>query len=337
MPSHGLYESQKLDIKAEGHRRLFLFFRNISTATINIRKNNKERARTMRNVTFYLVDVFAEEKFAGNQLAVIRGVGSLSTMEMQKIANEMHFSETSFIISEQEKNGGYDVRIFTPSREVPFAGHPTLGTAYILKHLVENGARSKVILNLKIGQISVTFVKDEKGNEIGWMKQKAPVFGKTYPASGVSRVLNLDAGDFADYPVQEVSTGLPFIIVPLKSLHAIKRARVNLNQLLLSKIQTGILVFCPETYKKENNLNVRVFADAYGITEDPATGSGNGCLAGYLSKYEYFGSPQVDTRVEQGFEIDRPSLLQLKAENKEGKIDVDVGGKVVKVAQGQFA
>jgi trans-2,3-dihydro-3-hydroxyanthranilate isomerase len=111
----------------------------------------------MPGLKFYLLDVFAEEKYAGNQLAVVRNASALSSVQMQKIANEMHFSETTFIPSDEERDGGYDVRIFTPANELPFAGHPTLGTAYVIKHHIINRSVKKVLLNLKVGQIPVTF------------------------------------------------------------------------------------------------------------------------------------------------------------------------------------
>jgi trans-2,3-dihydro-3-hydroxyanthranilate isomerase len=293
----------------------------------------------MSDLVFYLVDVFAEEKYAGNQLAVVRGAGLLSSERMQEIANEMHFSETTFILSDQQRNGGFDVRIFTPSTEVPFAGHPTLGTAYVIKHFVINEDAGSVVLNLKVGQIQVCFEKGSGNQEIVWMKQKSPVFGKTFSVARLAAVLNLDETDFdGRYPIQEVSTGLPFIIVPLKTLNAVRRARTNMDKLLelTKEVQAGILVFCPETYKEENSLNVRVFVDLFGIPEDPATGSGNGCLACYLSHHCYFGSGQVNARVEQGYEVKRPSLLLLKAESKDSKIDVYVGGKVFLVASGKL-
>jgi trans-2,3-dihydro-3-hydroxyanthranilate isomerase len=293
----------------------------------------------MDGLTFYLVDVFAEEKYAGNQLAVVAGAGLLSSERMQKIANEMHFSETTFILSDQQRNGGYDVRIFTPSTEVPFAGNPTLGTAYVIKRFIIKKAVSRVLLNLKVGQIPVSFEKAEKRQEILWMEQVPPTFGKTFSVPPFARVLQLSVNDFDKrYPIQEVSTGLPFIIVPLKTLTAVKRARVNMDSLLeLAKIvKAGILVFCPETYEKGNDLNVRVFVDLFGIAEDPATGSGNGCLAGYLSRYRYFGTDEVNARVEQGYEINRRSLLLLKAKNGAGKTRVRVGGRVVLVASGKL-
>jgi len=139
--------------------------------------------------------------------------------------------------------------------------------------------------------------------------------------------------------VQEISTGLPFIIVPLKNLNALKKAQIKKEayfRLIENTDAKAILIFSPQTYKKENDLNVRVFADYYGVPEDPATGSANGCLAGYLVKYRYFENNRIDIRVEQGYEIGRPSLLFLKAEEKEDKINVSVGGKVIMTAKGEL-
>lgn len=290
------------------------------------------------DLVFYLVDVFAEEKFAGNQLAVILNSETLSSERMQQIANELHFSETTFIQSDRPQNNGYNVRIFTPFNEVPFAGHPTLGTAYVIKHFVEKKDLDSLSLNLGVGQISVYFKKDSSGQEILWMKQKPPTFGRTLPISQLSAVLQLPEDVFdSRFPIQEVSTGLPFFIVALKNLEAVKNAHINFSALLqiASKVHGGILIFTPETYKG-NDLNVRVFVDLYGIPEDPATGSGNGCLAAYLSHYRYFGTDQVDIRVEQGYDIKRPSLLLLKAQLMQGEIQVQVGGKVIPIASGKF-
>jgi trans-2,3-dihydro-3-hydroxyanthranilate isomerase len=293
----------------------------------------------MSRLTFYLVDVFAEQKYAGNQLAVMNSGAALSSEQMQEIANEMHFSETTFILSHQQRNGGFSVRIFTPATEVPFAGHPTLGTAYVIKRFIIKKPVRNVLLNLKIGQIPVSFEKVGASQEIAWMEQVPPTFGKTFSTSQLVQVLRLNADDFDNrYPIQEVSTGLPFIIVPLKTLTAVKRAKINEERLLelAKEAKAGILVFCPETYNKGNDLNVRVFADLFGVPEDPATGSGNGCLAGYLSRYRYFGTDEVNARIEQGYEVRRRSLLLLKAENKAGNIRVHVGGKVILVAAGKL-
>ena len=293
----------------------------------------------MPNNIFYLVDVFAQTKNSGNQLAVIINANNLSDDEMQKIANEMHFSETTFVLSDKLKDNGYDVRIFTPATEVPFAGHPTIGTAYVIKNFVTKEPAQEITLNLKVGQIRVTCESQPKNQEILWMKQMEPVFTQKFTIKFFEKLLGLKPSNFdSNYPIQEVSTGLPFVIVPLKTLSAVKKARVN--QVILTQLtkttQSGILIFCPQTYNKENKLNVRVFIDAFGISEDPATGSGNGCLAAYLAHYRYFGSPQIDIEVEQGFEIRRPSILYLKTKKIGEKIEVYVGGKVFAIAKGKL-
>jgi trans-2,3-dihydro-3-hydroxyanthranilate isomerase len=294
----------------------------------------------MEKRTFYIVDVFAEEKYAGNQLAVIRDAGTLSDAEMQQIAKEMNYSETTFILSEELRDGGYDVRIFTPEIEVPFAGHPTLGTAYVIRREIIEKPVKAVNLNLKVGQIPVTFDYDGQQPGILWMKQVEPTFGDTVELGPISEVLGIDESDVDErFPIQEVSTGIFFMIVPLKSLDAVKGSRVVRDKYfkLVENLQAkAILVFCPETYNRVNQLNARMFCDYYGIPEDPATGSANGCLAAYLVKQRYFGADRIDVRVEQGYEIGRPSLLYLKAAEKEDSIDVSVGGKVVTVAKGEL-
>ena len=234
----------------------------------------------MNRFTFYIVDVFAEKKYTGNQLAVFRNAGKLSDIEMQCLAKEMNYSETTFILSEKKRDEGYDVRVFTLEEEIPFAGHPTLGTAYVIQSEIIGKPVRKVILNLKIGQIPVTVNYKEEKVDILWMKQKAPVFSKIFDREQISEVLSISKGEIDDrFPVQEVSTGLPFIIVPLKNLDVLKKAQVKKEayfKLIENTDAKAILIFSPETYKKENDLSVRVFADYYGVPEDPATGSANG-------------------------------------------------------------
>ena len=292
----------------------------------------------MEKLQFYIVDVFAEEKYAGNQLAVIRGARVLSTDQMQRIAKEMNYSETTFILSDEERDGGYDVRIFTPETELPFAGHPTLGTAYVIQQEIEKKPVQKITLNLRVGQIPVSISYSGAQPGVLWMKQVQPIFGRTFDLEVISQILSLDAEEIdRNFPIQDVSTGVPFIIVPLKTLDAVKRAKIASEKYfeLVSSIEAkSILIFSPETYHKEDDLSVRVFADYYGVPEDPATGSANGCLAGYLAKHRYFGKDRIDIRVGQGYEIGRPSLLLLKAEQKGEGIEVFVGGKVIMTARG---
>lgn len=291
----------------------------------------------MGKINFSIVDVFSQGKYTGNQLAVFKDAGNLSDSKMQQIAKEINYSETTFILSDTEKNNGYDVRIFTPNEEVPFAGHPTLGTAYIIQNEIIGEPMDKLILNYKAGQIPVLFDKQER---ILWMEQNKPTFGRILEPNKVSDVLNIDIEDIDDrFPIQEVSTGLPVIIVPLKSLEVVKEITINKEKyfkLIEHTDAKAIMVFSPETYNADNDLNVRDFADYYGIPEDAATGSSNGCLASYIVKYRYFGKSEINIQVEQGYEINRPSLLFLKASDENGEIKVYVGGKVEKIAQGEW-
>jgi trans-2,3-dihydro-3-hydroxyanthranilate isomerase len=282
---------------------------------------------------FYIVDVFAEEKYAGNQLAVVRGGAALSDEALQKLALEMNYSETTFILTEEETDGGYDVRIFTPGGEVPFAGHPTLGTAYVIRHEILAEPVERVTLNLKAGKIGVTF------GEMLWMRQLPPTFGPTLDPALMARALNLKPTDHDDrFPVQEVSTGLPALIVPLVNLDALQRCKVDWERYLeLAGPGKNLYVFCPGSHADgPGDLSARMFANDLGVPEDPATGSAAGCLAGYLVEHRYLGTDSVDMRVEQGYEIQRPSLLYLRAAREGEQINIDVGGKVQMVARGEL-
>jgi trans-2,3-dihydro-3-hydroxyanthranilate isomerase len=285
------------------------------------------------SLTFYIVDVFAEEKYAGNQLAVVRGGAGLPDETLQKIALEMNYSETTFVLSEEESEGGYDVRIFTPGDELPFAGHPTLGTAYVIQHEILASPVERITLNLKAGEIAVTF------GEVLWMRQLPPTFGEVLDHASVARALNLEAADLDDhYPVQEVSTGLPALIVPLRDLDALRRCKVDWERYTeVAGSGKNLYVFCPESHDDgPGDLSARMFANDLGVPEDPATGSAAGCLAAYLLEHSYLGTDSVDVRVEQGYEIGRPSLLYLQAARDGDEMRVDVGGKVQLVARGEL-
>jgi trans-2,3-dihydro-3-hydroxyanthranilate isomerase len=287
-------------------------------------------------LTFYIVDVFAEYKYEGNQLAVVISEDILSDTMMQQIAKEMNFSETTFITSLEN----YDVRIFTPTTELTFAGHPILGTAYILKKFFIKEKVKTISLNVKLGSIAVLFkYKGDVINEV-WMEHKSPTFHGFFAPDLLATILGIKEEDIdTRFNIQEVSTGVPTIIVPLKTLDAVKRAKINTEpyeKLIQNTQAKTILIFCPETYNKNNDLNVRFFADYYGVPEDPATGSAAGCLAAYLVRHEYFGTPTIDIKVEQGYEIGRNSLLLLRAEKKDNKYYVMVGGSVYLIAKGSL-
>jgi trans-2,3-dihydro-3-hydroxyanthranilate isomerase len=307
---------------------------------IIIKTKEPELSNYLAKKIFYILDVFAERKYAGNQLAVFRYGNNYSDREMLQIAREMHFSETTFIMSDLPRDGGYDVRIFTPGEEVPFAGHPTLGTAHIIRSEILRENVDQINLNLKVGQIPVTFQQNSQSETIAWMKQIEPVFGELHLASTFAPILGLSPDDFDPrFPIEEVSTGLPHFIVPLRNLEALKKIKVDRDKYFALVEKTWpklIMVFCNEAHGPQPNISVRMFADYLGVPEDPATGSGSGCLAAYLARHRYWGEAKIDVRSEQGYEIGRPSLLFLKAEDRDGHIDISVGGKSVIVARGEF-
>lgn len=293
------------------------------------------QSKTMR---FFLTDVFAEEPLAGNQLATFLDIGSLDASSMQKIAREINFSETTFIVSSEERQGGYDVRIFTPTAELPFAGHPTLGTAHVLQRHVLKGQVGQITLNLGIGPVPVFF---SGGDNTLWMRQAPPTFGRQYPPERLVPVLGVTLEDIdGRAPIETVSTGLDHVIVPLRTMDALRRVCIDrkcYDGLFAGSTPGVILVFCPAGYNDRQKLGVRVFPIPFGIAEDPATGSGNGCLAAYLAHHRFLGSSQLDIAAGQGYEIGRPSTLYLRVADKNGILAVQVGGKVRDVAEGRWS
>lgn len=290
----------------------------------------------MSRMEFYIVDVFTiGRKYTGNQLAVYLGDPPASVM--QQLAKEINFSETTFVTSALPENGGYNVRIFMPEVEVEFAGHPVLGTAYVIARELIGRPVERLLLNLPVGQIPVSFGADG----VIWMRQNPPTFGPRFSAGDLARILNVAEEDIdSRFPIQEVSTGMAFVLVPMASLDAVKRARVNLDRLralLGAHDAIAPAIFCAETLNAENDIHVRVLDDIYGAPEDPATGSANGCIAAYMLRYRYFDRERLALRSEQGYQIGRPSLLYLEAERAADEMVIRVGGRVEMVAKGQLA
>jgi len=288
---------------------------------------------------FHIVDVFAERKYAGNQLAVVLDAGDVDGDTMQQIARETNFSETTFVLG-GERDGRVPVRIFTPAAEVPFAGHPTLGTAWVVhRHRLE-GPREALTLGLAAGDVRVSFERAPDASELLWMHQRPPELGPTAPAADAARVVGLEPGDLdTGRPVQQVSTGLGAWILAVRGLAAVRRCRVDLDayaRFVARGTAQSILVWTDETSDPTVRVHARMFAPGHGVLEDPATGSANGCLAAYLVEHEVFGSPEIDLRVEQGIEMGRPSLLRLRAWKRDGRTDVFVGGRVIPVAEGRL-
>jgi trans-2,3-dihydro-3-hydroxyanthranilate isomerase len=299
----------------------------------------------MTNIPFLILDVFATGKYTGNQLAVCLDAGELTDVQMQQIAREINFSETTFVTSSTPVNGGYNTRIFTPTTELPFAGHPTLGTAFAIQQEIIKNPVDRVNLNYQVGQIPVDLNYVDSEVDILWMHQQQPKFYDAVDVELLAAVIGVSPTDIdSRYPIEPISTGLPFIVVPLKTLAAVSQAKLNLNLYANSVANLpaqAILIFCPETIDPNRQLHVRVFTECFGIPEDPATGSANGCLAAYLAKYQYFGSPNIDITVEQGIEMGRASLLYLRANYTPANYTPDncpvsIGGRVINIAKGEF-
>ena len=298
----------------------------------------------MMSLPFYLTDVFGGARYSGNQLAtVFDGDGRLSGADMQRIAREINFSETSFITAREPVDGAFPVRIFTPRAEVEFAGHPTLGTAWLIrKHLLLDERVTELALDVKAGRVPVRFSgrHDRHGNELLWMRQIAPVFGEALPMPWCADLLGLSPADLhTDWPALQVSTGFPHLVIPVRTLAALRRARIDLmlyRPWAENAWAKNILVFCPQAYEPGQTLAVRVFADYYGVAEDAATGSGNGCLAAYLTHTGFAGADAIDISVGQGYELDRPSELHLRARREGRAIEVEIGGAVIDVARGAW-
>jgi len=286
----------------------------------------------------FIVDVFAEEKYAGNQLAVVAGGEALSSVAMQRIAREMNFSETTFILSDQPRDGGYDVRIFTPAAEIPFAGHPTLGTAFVLRDDILRQRSDTVTLNLGVGQVPVSFSQDSDGRETVWMRAPQVELGPIHPSAQFVEVVGLSADDLdSRFPVQDASIGVSFTIIPVRTLEAMQRARFNrVAYDRQAAVRHAQFLFSTQTYSANNQVHARMFAEPFGVAEDPATGSANACLGSYLLRHQYIAGDRLDIRVEQGYEIGRPSLLFVRAERSGTRAEVSVGGHVVPTFRGEL-
>ncbi len=289
---------------------------------------------------FYIVDVFAQRPFAGNPLAVVVGAEDMPDETMQQIAAETNYSETTFVGCAPEPDQGYRVRIFTPAREIAFAGHPILGTAWVVRHHVAPGASEPVRLNLAMGQVSVTFEPSADGREVAWFVAPPILLGATCARERIAVALGVSPEDIeTKAPVQELSAGTSALIVPLRSLDALRQSRLDLEAfapLAAEGFPPLIYLFCSETHHRENDLCARFFFEAHGVREDPATGNGAAFLGAYLLEHRFFPGSNLSLRIEQGFEIRRPSLVLLRARTVGEAPEVRVGGQVIPTVQGEL-
>jgi len=284
-------------------------------------------------VQFHYVDVFTDKAYAGNPLAVFFEEGGLTDARRQDIAREVGFSETTFVDPVPTTDGRWKVRIFTPDREIPFAGHPTIGTAEIIARHLSPGT-DRLVLAMGVGPIPV--VKDEGR----WtMDQNPPTLGPTFEdRARAAALLNLAEDDLEPtLPVRHASTGLPCLVLPLKTRAALDRCRVNpilYEQWLAERGQGNLAAFARGSIDPQCAISVRVFVDDSGFYEDPATGSAAGNLAAYMVEHEVFGPGPLKLVESQGDQMGRPSRLHLDAWREDGTIRIRVGGAAVPVASG---
>ena len=295
--------------------------------------------------SFYTADVFTQQIFGGNPLAVFPQAGGLSETQMQAIAGEFNLSETAFVLPPETPQGTARLRIFTPRTELPFAGHPTVGTACVLAtagRLPLNEGEAQVVLEEGVGPVRVD-IRAGAGQPLFarlWAA-RLPEFGPPPPSNAeLAAMLSLEPEDLLEgrYAPEAVSCGGPFLFVPLASLEALGRARVvqSLWERTLSGYwATEVYLLTFETGESRAGLRARMFAPAMGIGEDPATGAAATAIAGYLGKRQEAAGGLLRWTIAQGVEMGRPSLLEVEADCSGGEIRaIRVGGSAVLVSQG---
>jgi trans-2,3-dihydro-3-hydroxyanthranilate isomerase len=291
---------------------------------------------------YFTCDVFTDTRFGGNQLAVLPEAHGLSDEQMQQIAREFNFSETTFVLPPQE---GHDrrVRIFTPPREVPFAGHPNVGTAFVLASMGAFGPLDvprSVTFEEEAGLVPIA-IHGREGGRI-WCELTAPqrlTLGRTVSAQAVAAAVSLSADDILTtaHAPQMASVGLPFLIAELRDRGALERARPDISG-LEGLIAEGIELPDLHLYVRTSDgfdIRARMFAPMDGVPEDPATGSANCALVGLLSHLDEAAGGTFSWRIAQGVEMGRPSVLEARTEKRDGEVvNVWIGGESVMVCEG---
>lgn len=292
---------------------------------------NKNRFR------FVQFDVFSAEPFLGNSLAVLPDARGLTDEQMQAIAREMNLSETTFVLPRDaaiERERGIKVRIFTVQEELPFAGHPTLGTAFQLRG---SSSAARVMLDLNVGKVPVQFEEVSGQPVFGEMTQIDPEFLAIHDREQVARASGLNYGDIdPSLPIQTVSTGVPFTVVPLRGLETMRKLSVDLKGSSEYLEKTGGKFFyfvTRETVDPNASLHARMI---FYNGEDPATGSAAGCAAAWMVAHDIVRSDER-ALIEQGIEMQRPSRIFVRASKKDDRVvNVRVGGNVVETIHGEI-
>jgi trans-2,3-dihydro-3-hydroxyanthranilate isomerase len=299
------------------------------------------------NHKFVTLDVFTSVPFGGNQLAVFADASGIPEDALIQITREFNFSEVTFCYPPANPAHTKRVRIFTPGKEIPFAGHPTVGTAIALHVLgakdAASAASASLVLEEGVGPIAVT-VRSGGGLPFAqFAVAKLPEIGPPPPSRGVlAEILSIDAEDIQVSPSapQNVSCGLPFLMVPLRSVDAVSRSRVKIDKFeatLKSAWASEIFVFAKDPARGNAHYHTRMYAPGINIAEDPATGSANACLAGYLAARAPEKDGTLSWTVDQGVEMGRPSRIEIEADKKGGAITaIRVGGNAVMMSEGML-
>jgi len=285
-----------------------------------------------KGLGYSVLDVFAEAPLQGNPVAVVFGAGRLSSAEMQAIARETNLSETTFILHDRAREGAFDVRIFTPGSELPYAGHPTLGTAAAIRDALLAGDADEVVLRLGVGPVRVRFADDG----LAWLESPVARFEPFAARESVAAALGLQPAALDPaLPIEVQVTGTRQLLAPLRDRAALESARVDpaaYERLVAAGGPHSLYVFARGARDPSNHFSVRLFAPGVGVPEDPATGSAAGFLGAYLVRHRAHGDGALDVRLEQGHQIGRPSLLRVRSNGGA----IEVGGRVIPVARGEW-
>ena len=292
----------------------------------------------MRKLRYHIVDVFTDRAFGGNPLAVFTNGRGISAELMQSIAKELNLSETTFVLPPGNPENDYQVRIFTPAAELPMAGHPTVGTSFILarEHMIELKSRGVTTIKLEegVGTIPVDINFTDGAPDLIWMQQPLPSFGPRFEEPGaIAEMLSIPmAAVETAWPLEVVSCGVPFLFVPLRDLESARKIRLRpdvCERVLGESGVSGVFVFTKETELEGSSVHSRMFAPALGVSEDPATGGASGPLGCYLVRHKVFGEiKKAEFTSEQGIEMGRPSIIKIVIEQEAGEIRaVRVGGQ----------
>jgi trans-2,3-dihydro-3-hydroxyanthranilate isomerase len=299
------------------------------------------------NARYITADVFTDKAFGGNQLAVFPDATGIPEDMLLPITREFNYSETTFCYPPANAAHARRVRIFTPGAEVPFAGHPTVGTAHVLVAtgaVPAVGSKVELVLEEGVGPIHVSVTLDGGAPTFAQFSvAKLPEIGPPPPSRGVlAKILSLDVDDFVAGRLRPrpVSCGLPFLLIPLRDVAAVARARVRLEkweETLKAYWAPDIMVFAPDPDPAAADYHVRVFVPGFSVPEDPATGSAAACLAGYLAMGEHEQEGTLRWTIDQGAEMERPSRINVEADKVGGAVTaIRVGGTSVLISEGEM-